>query len=235
MVKEQNLQREQQKIDHDAGLSKIQKNINREREQCMRRENKRKGYFNIKSNNNWHQHVQREASVQIADDWNVVEEIDFIRFKKLSLMPTEEPQDLLVCGCLSYFDKSNDRTSVHKTQKLQFTSKGIPSTGTMDDPHIRTMAQQKAGNVFATDNLLAYLMCCPRSVRSWDIIAQRVGDILFLDKRRNSDHMEFESVYETAEKPPSDDVNSINSAQNLSLEATLINRNFVQQVLSQVI
>jgi len=43
------------------------------------------------------------------------------------------------------------------------------------------------GNVFATDAILATLMCCTRSVNSWDIIVQRVGNKLFFDKRDNSD------------------------------------------------
>lgn len=47
------------------------------------------------------------------------------------------------------------------------------------------------GNVFATDAILATLMCCTRSVNSWDIIVQRVGNKLFFDKRDNSDFGEF--------------------------------------------
>lgn len=47
------------------------------------------------------------------------------------------------------------------------------------------------GNVFATDAILATLMCCTRSVNSWDIIVQRVGNKLFFDKRDNSDFGEI--------------------------------------------
>ena len=39
------------------------------------------------------------------------------------------------------------------------------------------------GNVFATDIILATLMAAPRSVNSWDIIAYRIGNKLFFDKR----------------------------------------------------
>lgn len=45
--------------------------------------------------------------------------------------------------------------------------------------------------MFATDAILATLMCCTRSVNSWDIIVQRVGNKLFFDKRDNSDFGEF--------------------------------------------
>ena len=43
------------------------------------------------------------------------------------------------------------------------------------------------GNVFATDAILATLMCCNRSVYSWDIVVQRVGKKLFFDKRDDSE------------------------------------------------
>ena len=39
------------------------------------------------------------------------------------------------------------------------------------------------GNVFATDIILATLMSATRSVNSWDIIAYRIGNKLFFDKR----------------------------------------------------
>ncbi len=47
------------------------------------------------------------------------------------------------------------------------------------------------GNVFATDAIIATLMCCTRSVYSWDVIVQRVGKKLFFDKRDGSDFGEL--------------------------------------------
>ena len=41
------------------------------------------------------------------------------------------------------------------------------------------------------------------------------------------------TVSETAQEPPQDEGNSINSPHNLALEATFINVNFSQQVISQ--
>lgn len=51
--------------------------------------------------------------------------------------------------------------------------------------------------MFATDAILATLMCCTRSVNSWDIIVQRVGNKLFFDKRDNSDFGEFGQLFIT--------------------------------------
>ena len=42
------------------------------------------------------------------------------------------------------------------------------------------------GNVFGTDLILALLMCSPRSVFPWDIVVQRIGPMLFFDKRPES-------------------------------------------------
>jgi len=48
------------------------------------------------------------------------------------------------------------------------------------------------GNVYATDAILACLMCCTRSNYSWDIVIEKVGDKLFFDKRDNT---EFGKIY----------------------------------------
>lgn len=58
--------------------------------------------------------------------------------------------------------------------------------------------------MFATDAILATLMCCTRSVNSWDIIVQRVGNKLFFDKRDNSDFGEFRAVVTVTWRKKSD-------------------------------
>lgn len=73
-------------------------------------------------------------------------------------------------------------------------------------------------------------MCCTRSNYSWDIVIEKIGDKLFLDKRDNTE-FDLLTVNETSVEPPADDGNSINSPRNLALEATFINHNFSQQVL----
>ncbi len=53
------------------------------------------------------------------------------------------------------------------------------------------------GNVFATDAILATLMCCTRSTYSWDIIIQKIGNKIFLDKRDDSEfgkHSKFHTT-----------------------------------------
>lgn len=230
------LQKQQQQIEQQTrlGLTKKQKYINRERQQDMRRINKQFGRLNTNTWNNDYRRqnrVHREASVQVKDTWKVVEEIEFSRFSKLALTMTETPVDLMLCGDMAYYDKNFDRVSTRNTQKLKLMNRLIHNVSTGDDPIIRKLAAQNAGNVFATDSLISCLMCCSRSVESWDITAQRVGDMLFLDKRPGNTNFDFVTVNETAVEPPPEDANNINSASSLSLEATFINHNFVQQVL----
>ena len=40
--------------------------------------------------------------------------------------------------------------------------------------------------MFVTDDVLAALMCAPRSAYPWDVVVTRRGDTLFFDKRTNS-------------------------------------------------
>ena len=73
-------------------------------------------------------------------------------------------------------------------------------------------------------------MCAPRSVYSWDIVVQKVGNKLFFDKRDGS-QLDLLSVNETSQEPLPEAKEDINSAHSLSVEAAYINQNFSQQVL----
>ena len=101
-------------------------------------------------------------------------------------------------------------------------------------------------------------MCATRSIYSWDIVVQKDGEKLFLDKRDGTQfgmkpcgdvdvsphdlltlilHMtDFVSVNENAAEAPleSGDKENPNTPQQLALESTYINKNFSQQVLRQV-
>jgi translation initiation factor 3 subunit D len=76
-------------------------------------------------------------------------------------------------------------------------------------------------------------MCAPRSLNSWDIVLEKRNGAVFLDKR-DGGPFDFITVNENAFEAPadSDDAENINSASNLSLEATYINANFAGQVIA---
>ncbi|KAK5884536.1 hypothetical protein CesoFtcFv8_018347 [Champsocephalus esox] len=171
----------------------------------------------------------RDSSVEVRSDWEVKEEMDFPRLMKMRYNEVADPEDIECCGALEHYDKAFDRITTRNEKQLKSIKRIFHTVTTTDDPVIRKLAKTQ-GNVFATDAILATLMCCTRSVNSWDIIVQRVGNKLFFDKRDNSD-FDLLTVSETANEPPQDEGNSFNSPRNLAMEATYINHNFSQQCL----
>jgi translation initiation factor 3 subunit D len=171
----------------------------------------------------------RDASVTVRPDWLAIEDMDFPRLQKLTLPGIKEGEDIACYGTLEYYDKTYDRVNIKNERPLQHVDRISHKITTTDDPVIRKLSKQR-GNVYATDWILATIMCCTRSNYSWDVVIEKVGDKLFMDKRDNTE-FDLLTVNETAVEPPTDDGNSINSPRNLAMEATFINHNFSQQVL----
>ncbi|KAK8931000.1 Eukaryotic translation initiation factor 3 subunit D [Platanthera zijinensis] len=172
-----------------------------------------------------------KSSVDIQPDWTMLDQISFSTFSKLSFSVPDPPEDLLFCGALEVYDKSFDRVNPKNDRRLQrFKSRNFFEVTTTDDPVIRRFANEDKAVVFATDAILSALMCAPRSVYSWDIVVQRVGNKLFFDKRDGS-QLDLLSVNETSSEVLPEAKEDINSAHSLAVEATDINQNFSQQVL----
>ncbi|KAK6133446.1 LOW QUALITY PROTEIN: hypothetical protein DH2020_032814 [Rehmannia glutinosa] len=171
-----------------------------------------------------------KSSVDIQPEWNMLDQIPFSTFSKLSFS-VPEPEDMLICGGLEFYDRSYDRITPKNFKPLErFKNRNFFKVTTTDDPVIRRLANEDKATVFATDTILSTLMCAPRSVYSWDIVVQRVGNKLFLDKRDGS-QLDLLSVHETSQEPLPDVKDDINSIHSLSVEAAYINQNFSQQVL----
>ncbi|CAI8591131.1 unnamed protein product [Vicia faba] len=171
-----------------------------------------------------------KSSVDIQPEWNMHDQIPFSTFTKLSYN-VPEPEDLLLCGALENYDRTFDRINPKNERRLErFKNRNFFKVTTTDDPVIRRLANEDKATVFATDTILSTLMCAPRSVYSWDIVVQRVGNKLFFDKRDGS-QLDLLSVHETSQEPLPEAKDDINSAHSLSVEAAYINQNFSQQVL----
>eukprot|EP00250_Pteridium_aquilinum_P013406 c21320_g1_i1 orf=171-1838(+) len=170
------------------------------------------------------------SSVDIQPEWTMLDQIPFTTFSKLSFN-VGEPEVILMCGGLEYYDKGFDRVTPKNERRLErFKNRNFFKVTTTDDPVIRRLASDDKATVFATDAILSTLMCAPRSVYSWDIVVQRVGNKLFFDKRDGS-QLDLLSVNETSQEPLPEAKEDINSAYSLSVEAAYINQNFSQQVL----
>lgn len=140
-------------------------------------------------------------------------------------------------GVLYYYDKALDKVSVKNAIPLQRCAGAYYTTSTTEDDVIHKLASRGEGNVFATSVILSTLMAATRSVYSWDLIAHRIGDKLFLDKRDTGSFLnpvDALTVSETAAEPPTfDSSTSLNDAKDLSTEAFYINQNFRRQVLKR--
>ncbi len=181
--------------------------------------------------------MMREASVEVAADWEQLEELTSSALSKLAFKSVGPAEDLARCGSLPYFDRTIDRVSVKAPKHLMTTpEKVFPKVTTTDDPIIRRLAGQNMGTVFATSGILSLIMVAPRAVQSWDIIVQRIGGKLFFDKRDGS-MVDYVTVNETSHDAPKDEKNmqgedALNSYQQLAAEATSINSNFAKMAVS---
>lgn len=168
----------------------------------------------------------------------MLDEIDFSRLQKLRLdVDLTTVEDISSYGTIYPYDKTYDRVNTKNDKPLQVVDRVRYNTSTSDDPIIGELAAaegESRAKVFTTDSILALLMCAPRSVNSWDIVLERRGDQLFLDKREGGP-TDFITVNENATDAPidSDDPTNINSPASLSLEATYINQNFSSQVVDE--
>lgn len=173
----------------------------------------------------------RDFSIEVRPDWTVVAQMEFPQLTKLSCT-VDEPEDLGSYGTLEYYDKTFDRITTKSEKPLERTERVFYKVTTTDDPVLQKLVMDEAGNVFATDAILSFLMASPRSIQSWDLIVTRVGSKLFFDKR-DSSQFDYLTVNETATDSNYEDKDSINSPQSLSQEATFVNQSFSQQVLTK--
>ena len=131
------------------------------------------------------------------------------------------------------YEKNFDRINTRNEKPLEISDRVRYNASTSDDPIIVQLSAKKAAHIFATDSILSVLMSATRSVNSWDLILDRRGDQLFIDKREGGPY-DYVTVNENAADPPadSDDLSNINSPASLSLEATYVNHNFSSQVIA---
>ncbi|OAA79567.1 eukaryotic translation initiation factor 3 [Akanthomyces lecanii RCEF 1005] len=178
----------------------------------------------------------RDASINIKGDWGLLEEIDYNRLGKLNL-ETDEGEDLEDYGFLYYYDRSYDKQPVKGTEKkLTALDRAAYNVTTSSDPIIQELADKGEARIFATDTILSMLMCSTRSIYPWDIVITRQGNKIYLDKRDNAS-LDMVTVNENAIEPPFDAADGgrdvINQPPALAEEATYINHNFVNQVVTE--
>lgn len=177
------------------------------------------------------QRANYSSSVEIRPEWAVVEQIAFPSLVKLHCQ-VGEPEDVVRCGELEFYDKIYDRITVKSETTLEKTKRAFRNVTTSDDPIMRRLASEGKAKVFATDSILTTLMCVKSSKYSWDLIITKTNGKIFIDKRADST-LNLLTVNETAPDEVLEDKDNINGLQQLAIEATTINQNFSQQVLAK--
>ncbi|KAK7191828.1 hypothetical protein DPSP01_007136 [Paraphaeosphaeria sporulosa] len=179
----------------------------------------------------------RDASVQVKPDWQVLEEMDFTRLAKLNLA-TGDGEDIDSYGFLYYYDRSYDKQpgAVTSQRKLNVLERAAYNVTTSSDPILQELAEKDEATIFATDSILSVLMCATKSVYSWDLVITKRGSKLFIDKRDNS-NLDMVTVNENATDAPLEtsegNKDTMNSPSALMLEATHINNVFPLQVVNE--
>mmetsp|Transcript_6330 Transcript_6330/g.8097 ORF Transcript_6330/g.8097 Transcript_6330/m.8097 type:complete len:506 (+) Transcript_6330:297-1814(+) len=200
--------------------------------------------------------IDRQSSVKIGADWTLIEQFDLAQLTKLSTK-IPDAEDLVWAGELAIYNDIFDRCSTKHPIPLQrMDNAEFYYVTTTDDPAMEKFAKENAADVYGTDAILSLLMASPRSVYPWDIVVQKIDGALVFDKRDTAT-FDFLTVSETSHEPPTeapglyeDDrlspeqlavqraaqskdpkLMEINSPSKLSIEATMINQNFSQQIL----
>lgn len=209
----------------------------RERSRQQRIQSKKQQQWNTWGFNRNREQITYNSSVDIRPDWSVLEQVQLASLTKLQL-PTDKagravvpvPEDLGSYGKLRWFDKAFDKVTPKFEKELAKIRKHHYNVTTSDDPVLTELAKKQAGTVFATDAMVAAIMCAARSVYGWDLVVTKQDGQVFFDKRDES-NFDLLTVSETAQEPISDDKENINGVPQLSNESTAANFNYSQQVL----
>lgn len=187
--------------------------------------------FNPIRRNNWKDDKPerlRDSSVKVEENWKVISDIELGKLTKLNF-EVKSGEELDSYGALNIYNKKIERIA---GAPLKVIDRAFYNPSASDDPIIQELHSKKTAKVYTTDSVITQLMCASRSVYSWDIVATKKDGVIFFDKREGSS-IDNITVDENSQDAPSDshDAN-INNAQNLSLEATFINQNFLANSVS---
>lgn len=142
-----------------------------------------------------------------------------------------------ILGSLRYFDKAFDRITTKTERKLPaLQNEKVQNNPTSsEDPFMASLKDLHKTQLFATDSVLAALMCCTKSIYSWDIIITKQGNHMWLDKRTGGP-LDFVTVNENATEPPVDTTEfNLNAPHSLAFEATHVDSSYSQFATNQVI
>ncbi len=165
----------------------------------------------------------REPSIKVAQDWKLIEEIEFSRLSKLQIN-VEEPEVLASYGSVKVYDKSFDKLKVKAEKSFSDEPESLQAhVSASEDAFIQEALSNNAATIYTTDVVAGLLMACQRTILPWDIIVKRRGQSVLFDVRKDSNVALVTVNENAADNAPEDGSNGINSTMNLGIEATKVN------------
>ncbi|KAJ2788207.1 hypothetical protein GGI15_000012 [Coemansia interrupta] len=171
--------------------------------------------------------AQRSASVVATDEWHEVQEIQFSRMRDLSF-DAGEPVEMGTYGSPGQWDNALDRLTARMEKPLTAPANPRFNVTASDDPVLADAARDPRVRVLATDSVLAALMAAMASNSAWDVVVNRQGNQMFLDKR-DGGPLDYAAVNENAVPPPASAEGDINGAEMLAQEARQATRRMLAQ------
>ena len=231
-------QRYQMRRDQTAFVGgDVGQGASRERARQQRMQSKKSQQWNTWAYNRNRETVTYGSSVEIRPEWSVVDQIQLTELTKQRFPVSGDfaPKELGQYGKLQWFDKSFDRVTPKLEKDLakpkSDQQQSSYHTSTSDDPVLSKAINSNSGTVFATDQMVASIMCAARSVYGWDLIVTKKDGKVVFDKR-DEGNFDLLTVSETAQDAITDDKENINGVPSLSRESTNANFQYGQQVLS---
>jgi len=196
----------------------------------------RKGPTNRYQNQQWVNYGQRTGRKfmpTIELEWgDPALVLEFSTLLGTTKIPAPAGETLRSCGHVERYNDAYDKLSIRQEKPLEKTDRKKYTVSTSNDPILGQLMKENAGNVYATDSIIATLMCATKSVYSWDILVKKEGDTIIFD-RRDEPTFDYLTVNENASEPPNDeDLSSpCNVSDELHKESTYLNLAFSQQLL----
>lgn len=135
---------------------------------------------------------KREPSIAIAEDWRLIEDIEFSRLTKLQLNPGDAVCVKTVGQAWIWDEKQADKISI-KSEKIINVADTV-DTNRVDasdeaiekDLFMMNLAKEHGANILCSVSAAVALMTAPLSVIPWDIVITKRDGLLIIDKRPES-------------------------------------------------
>lgn len=183
--------------------------------------------------------IDKPQSIDIQPNYTLLNEITINELNN-SLSECSSVKDITTAGVLKSYNTTYNRVTPRNPITLnQYDRKQFFTATTSEDTILTNLMKQSNNNkctVYATDSIISILMSANKTVQPWDIIIRKFNNVIVLDKRSTSkiDYITVGEnvIYDSNDTNKITDIDNMNHFDNLSIEATIINQNFSQQILN---